>query len=668
MSLYFYRRKEIAQFLIIHYTAAGAAEGIDFSRFHALDEAAMKKDKYRTKSELIEELKVLREEETKLRDTDIVCSRMAEIETLEASILDALPVAVLELHERRIVFANRAVETVFGWKPEELAGRSTRVLFGNDADYEKIALLFYPVLEKQRIYSEEFPCRHRSGRKIMCLVTTSRIGDTLREKHIVASFEDVTERKRADESVKESEQLLRSVAEGSPIAAFVIGQDHQVLYWNRALEEMSGIRATVMIGTNDHWRAFYKERRPCLADLLVDQAFKDIPVWYTAKYTPSKLVEEAFEATDFFPALGSDGKWLRFTAAVIRNSARRLMGAMETLEDITDRKKAEDALKRSEERLRAILEGSPTPSFVIDSSHRVIGWNRAIEELTGVHSEKVMNTTEHTKIFYGEKRPTVADLQVDGAADLMAEIRKWYGDRYKRSNLLEEAYEATGPFTFPGKEPRWLHFTSAAIRNDKGDLLGAIETMTDISQLKRAEDELRENIERLRKVMTGVIRAMDTIVEMRDPYTAGHQHQVARLASAIAVEMGLPAETIEAIYVSASMHDIGKIYVPAEILSKPGHISDIEKEIIHLHPQVGYDVLKTIDFPWPIAEIVLQHHERLDGSGYPRGLKEGDILIEARILGLADVVESIGSHRPYRPTLGIEKALNEIRKNRGILA
>jgi putative nucleotidyltransferase with HDIG domain len=287
--------------------------------------------------------------------------------------------------------------------------------------------------------------------------------------------------------------------------------------------------------------------------------------------------------------------------------------------------------------------------------------------LTGARSDAVIDTDEHSKILYGEKRPTVADLLVDGAADLTAEIRKWYGGYYRRSELLEEAYEATGPFSFPGKEPRWLHFTSAAVRDAKGEMIGAIETMTDISPLKRAEDELRENVERLKKVMSGVIRAIDVIVETRDPYTAGHQHQVARLAAAIATDMGLPAETVEAIYVAASIHDLGKIYVPAEILSKPGRISDIERGFIRTHPRVGYDILKSIDFPWPIAEIVLQHHERMNGSGYPRGLKDGDIRIEARIIGLADVVESIGSHRPYRPTLGIDKALDEIRANRGIL-
>jgi len=450
--------------------------------------------------------------------------RLEEMEALEASILDALPVAVIVLRERKILFANGAVETVFGWKPDELVGRGTRILYRSDDEYEEIGRHFYPVLERQRIFSEEFPCRHRDGHDILCFVSTSRIGANLEEKRIVATYEDITERKRAEE-----------------------------------------------------------------------------------------------------------------------------------------------ALKGSEERFRAILEGSPTPTFVIDRGHRVIGWNKALEELTGVRSDDVIGTSDHSKVLYGETRPTVADLQVDGAPDLTAEIRKWYGERYRRSALLEEAYEATGPFSFPGREPRWLHFTSAAIRDARGEMIGAIETMTDISPLKKAEDELKENVERLRKVMTGVIRAIDVIVETRDPYTAGHQHEVARLATAIATEMGLPADTVEAIYVAASIHDIGKIYVPAEILSKPGRISDIERGIIRTHPQVGYDILKSIDFPWPIAEIVLQHHERMNGSGYPRGLKDGDIRIEARIIGLADVVESIGSHRPYRPTLGSEKALDEIRKNRGTL-
>jgi len=154
---------------------------------------------------------------------------------------------------------------------------------------------------------------------------------------------------------------------------------------------------------------------------------------------------------------------------------------------------------------------------------------------------------------------------------------------------------------------------------------------------------------------------------MKDPYRHSHQKRVAQLACAIAREMNLPEEQIEGIRVAGNIHDIGKISVPMEILNKPGRVNKNEFGIIKNHAQAGYDILKTIEFPWPIAQIVLQHHERMDGSGYPQGLSGKDILLEARILGVADVVEAMVSRRPYRPALGIDKALEEISKNRGIL-
>jgi putative nucleotidyltransferase with HDIG domain len=159
---------------------------------------------------------------------------------------------------------------------------------------------------------------------------------------------------------------------------------------------------------------------------------------------------------------------------------------------------------------------------------------------------------------------------------------------------------------------------------------------------------------------------MALTIEIRDPYTAGHQRRVSKLSCAIARELGMPEDQVEGIRVAGDIHDIGKIYVPAEILSKPGQITAIEYGIIKTHPQVGFDILKTIKFPWPVAQIVLQHHERLDGSGYPIGLKDGEILKEARILSVADIVEAMSSHRPYRPAQGIGKALEEIIQNKGV--
>ncbi len=170
----------------------------------------------------------------------------------------------------------------------------------------------------------------------------------------------------------------------------------------------------------------------------------------------------------------------------------------------------------------------------------------------------------------------------------------------------------------------------------------------------------------LQKTMEGVIQAMSETIEKKDPYTAGHQCRVAEIAQHIGIKLNLPDEKIKGIWFSSMIHDIGKIVVPGEILCKPGNLSAPEFEIIKTHPQVGHDILKKIEFPWPVAEIILQHHERLDGSGYPRGLTEDEILLETKILSVADVVETMSSHRPYRASLGIRTALNEISTHKGI--
>ena len=192
-------------------------------------------------------------------------------------------------------------------------------------------------------------------------------------------------------------------------------------------------------------------------------------------------------------------------------------------------------------------------------------------------------------------------------------------------------------------------------------------SLIDITATRRAEEALAASYEKLRRTLAGTIQALASTVEIRDPYTAGHQRGVANLASALAQEMGFTPEAVEGMRVTGFIHDIGKIAVPAEILNKPGKISPMEFDLIKSHSQVGHDILKGIEFPWPVAQPVLQHHERLDGSGYPLGIKDGDIIPEARILMVADVVVAMASHRPYRPALGIDQALEEIVRNQGTL-
>ena len=170
----------------------------------------------------------------------------------------------------------------------------------------------------------------------------------------------------------------------------------------------------------------------------------------------------------------------------------------------------------------------------------------------------------------------------------------------------------------------------------------------------------------LLEVIDGIVHAMSLVVETRDPYTACHQRRVADLACAIAKEMNLPEWLVKGIRIAGLLHDVGKLVVPAEILTKPGKLNQYEFSIIKSHPKVGYDILEMIEFPWPVNQAILQHHERLDGSGYPGGLYGQDIILEARILGVADVVEAISSHRPYRPALGLGSALEEISRARDI--
>jgi len=252
--------------------------------------------------------------------------------------------------------------------------------------------------------------------------------------------------------------------------------------------------------------------------------------------------------------------------------------------------------------------------------------------------------------------PAEVSLLEEMAGDLAFGVRTLH-TRHERDLALVKNQEQLVQLVFQNEEKE-KRAAELAIAN-KELVFQNEEKEKRAAELTTANKELQDSLE-------DTVRAIATIGEMRDPYTAGHQVRVADLATAIAKQLGLPKEQVHAIHLAGVVHDLGKIQIPAEILSKPGKITAIEFSLIKIHPQAGYDILKGIDFPWPIAQMVLQHHERLDGSGYPQGLKGDDILLEARILSVADVVEAMSSHRPYRPGLGIEVALAEITKQRGI--
>ncbi len=303
------------------------------------------------------------------------------------------------------------------------------------------------------------------------------------------------------------------------------------------------------------------------------------------------------------------------------------------------------ALQESEERYRTLFEGSRDAIFITSGDNRFVEFNQAWLDLLG-----------YTRAGFMKMKPSEIFLNAGDLRKLQREIRdngyvKDYEVNFRRSD---------------GKGMTCV-ITSTERVACHGSIREYQTIVRDITKKKRDQQRLQETLEMLRRNLNGVIRCVEHIIEKRDPYTAGHQRRVTDLARTIAQEMELPTTQRDAIRMAGIVHDIGKISVPAEILSKPGHLTEIEMSLLEVHPSIGYEILKEIEWSHPIPEIVLQHHERMDGSGYPQGLSGQNILLEARILGVADVVEAMASNRPYRPAVGIDKALEEISKNRGIL-
>jgi PAS domain S-box-containing protein len=277
-------------------------------------------------------------------------------------------------------------------------------------------------------------------------------------------------------------EVLAKIIDGTSIASFVINRQHKVTHWNTAIEALTGIQREEVIGTDEQWRAFYTEKRPVMADLMVDGASADkIEAYYRGKCKKSDLSDGAYEAEDFYTALGRNGKWLHFTASPIRDDNGEIIGAIETLEDITERKSAEEMLAK-------IIDGYSIPSFVINRQHKVTHWNTAIEALTGIKREGIIGTDEQWRAFYTEKRPVMADLMVDGAA--ADKIEAYYQDKCESSRLIDGAYKGEDFFPALGRNGKWLHFTASPIRDDNGEIIGAIETLEDITERKSAEENL----------------------------------------------------------------------------------------------------------------------------------------------------------------------------------
>jgi PAS domain S-box-containing protein/putative nucleotidyltransferase with HDIG domain len=301
--------------------------------------------------------------------------------------------------------------------------------------------------------------------------------------------------------------------------------------------------------------------------------------------------------------------------------------------DIFDQVQAEAELRAQ----ALVFENIHDGIFMTDLTGKITRWNPAAERMFGYYKDEIFRKTLGmlaTKIIKGQLR--------DG---------QWIGEM---------------DFTRKDGTRGICETTIIPLRSTDDTTAAICGVCRDITESRKAQEDLKKSYEHLEKTLIATVNALASAAESRDPYTAGHQRRVTVLACAIATEMELTDEQFDGLRLAGLIHDIGKINIPAEILNKPGRISEIEFNIIKTHPETGYNIVKDIEFPWPVAQIILQHHERLDGSGYPGGLKKEEIMPEARILAVADVLEAMASHRPYRPALGVDAALMEVVQRKGI--
>ncbi|MCX5826179.1 MAG: PAS domain S-box protein [Deltaproteobacteria bacterium] len=485
----------------------------------------------------------------------------------------------------------------------------------------------------------------RSGEEIIGLMPLSDKRQNLFTPDMIRFLEGIgasigiaAARRRSVEALRESEEKYRLHFENVTDVIFSIDQELRLLDITPSVGRILGYLPEELTGKP------IGELNVLAVDHL-EEAYSDIRYVLAGNRISSKVYELiAKDGTLRFCEVGADRLLHDGRATAVIGVAR----------DITERKQAEEWLLRERSMVDRIMRTSPAGITVADRDGRIVFANKRAEEILGLSIDKITGLTYDSPEwlitdFDGNPFP-IENLPF---AKVISSGNPVYGIRHAINS--------------PGGRRVYLSINGAPVHDEKGNINEVVFSIDDVTEQRRAEEEISKTVGKLKRSIDDTIRAMAMVVEERDPYTAGHQERVASLTTAIAQDLNLSEEQINGIRMAGMIHDIGKMKIPAEILSKPTKLSHLELELLKSHAEVGYRILETITFPYPVAKIAYQHHERINGSGYPQGLKGDEILIEARILAVADVVEAMASHRPYRPALGIDAALKEIENNRGIL-
>lgn len=521
-----------------------------------------------------------------------------------------------------IIDVNSKVLSLFGYKRLEILGLTVDRLHPED-ELSKSAQAFKQISKKGYV-NFEINFKKKDG-SIFPAEVSSSLFEISGSKVIQGVVRDISVRRQAEQNLRESEERYRELVEKAGAAILIDDRDGRFVYCNRRLADLFGCSLEEMQAN---------EIRSIVHPADIERVMKMHGGRIQGKKVPSKYE---------FMGIKKSGElmYLEIDAIALKEDGK-VVGTRSYIWDITQRKKTEEAVRSSEERLKLLFQFAPDGYYLTDLKGNFLDGNKAAEEITGYKKEELIGKNfAKAKLLSADQLPKALTLLARNAMG-----------------------QPTGPdeFTLARKDGSK---TIVGIRTFPVRIAGQTVVLgiaRDITEYKRTQDELKRSYQRMQKVLEDTINALTSAVEKRDPYTAGHQHRVAILADAIAEKMRLPSAQKQGLHVAALVHDIGKINVPAGILNKPSGLSDAEFALVKDHVLVGYDILRTIEFPWPVAEIVLQHHERLDGSGYPRGIKGSEVMLEAKILSVADVVESMLAHRPYRPARGMESATKEITK------
>ena len=528
-------------------------------------------------------------------------------------------ILITEVKTLKFKYANPAICKMLGYTEEEL----TAMGIANIHPKEAFQVILHGLQSKVMPSLVEIQCLRKDGAIILTEISGSliTIGG---KKYNVGFFRDITEKKKAEEKLKNTQILLKaSIESPKNMVILAIDKDYNYLFFNHvykdAIARLYG--KEVKIGMNSLDCITLKADR-ANAKTGYDRALNGEVNSAIQEYGEK---ERSFYETFYNP---------------IFNENNKIIGVAVFSRDIAERISKEKALKESEQKYRQLFNnmtlGFGLHEMIYDkkgnaADYRFLEVNPAFEKLTGLKASAILGKTVKKVL------PDAEQYWVDNYSKVFQNNRQVIFENYSK-NLK-----------------KWYDVRAFKAGGNKFAVL-----FSDITEQKQI-------ILRLQNILNDTTKAFSSIIEVKDPYTSGHQERVAKLSEAIAKELKLDEKIISAIKTAALLHDLGKIAIPSSILSKPSKLTNLEFEMIKEHPQIGYEVLKDVDYDYPIAKIVFQHHEKNNGSGYPEGIKDKDIMLEAKIIAIADTVEAMSSHRPYRPAIGISEALKEIDNNKGLL-